>query len=931
MRDETVFFSFRILYPASLPLQDSKPRLVPSNVKILKEVKNPMRKIICASLLTLLFSVISFANVTQGELNAVTKDGKSAGLVPLKHTKVEAEISGFLSRVKVTQEFENNFNEKIEAIYVFPLPNNAAVDDMLMRIGERTVRGKIMKREEAREVYEAARSNGQIASLLDQERPNIFTQSVANILPGEKIVIEISYVETLKYEDGSYEFVFPMVVGPRYIPGNATGKTGGGFAPDTDRVPDASKITPMPAKERAGHDISVNVKLDAGVLVENVASKTHEIDSQMLSGSSYNVELKSRKTIPNKDFVLKYDVAGGKIEDAVLTHRGRNGGYFTMILQPPDKVNTEDVTPKEIVFVIDTSGSMSGFPLDKAKESMQMALDGLHPQDTFNLITFAGDTHVLFEKPVPANRENLAKAQAFLKSRQGGGGTEMMKAIQAALKPSGSPQHVRIVCFMTDGYIGNEGEILSEIQKNPGARIFSFGIGSSVNRFLLDKMAEEGRGEVEYVALTDDGSKAAKRFHERVRSPLLTDISLEFEGVEVADVYPKRINDLFSAKPVIVHGRYTKGGKGKIRLKGKSFGRDEVREIPVNFPDKQPAHDVLATLWARTKIDDLMSSDYRTVQGGNAAEDIVKQITSLGIEYRLMTQYTSFVAVEERVVTDGGTPRRIEVPVEMPEGVSYEGVFGEKDDYAAKESPKKYVRRTPSAVGSGYGRRDMKSKGEVSNQPSPVDLVTTVNERKVTVTDREVAEELNDLDGLKAVSIPKPVVPTAPKNADGNVRVGVTLDQNGRVTAAKAVSGDKAFHQAAVDAARKAKFEVPALSLEIKKITGEIFYRFAGGRVDVPSLLQNVEIEVKPNKYHSQVRDLVSGKTAAANFVQNGKAGLIVRVDELKPETIAAMKALGFEVLTEMASARAVVGRIAVEKIAALAELEAVTYISPQQ
>ncbi|HEX9959340.1 MAG TPA: VIT domain-containing protein, partial [Pyrinomonadaceae bacterium] len=524
-----------------------------------------MRKVFFSIVFCLLLTVgIQAQQVTQGGLEAVGQDGKSLGACPLKHTDVKAEISGFLSRVKVTQEFENNFSDKIEAVYVFPLPQNAAVDEMTMRIGERVVRGRIMKREEAREVYEAAKSNGQIASLLDQERPNIFTQSVANILPGEKVIIEISYVETLKYEDGQYEFVFPMVVGPRYIPGSPTGQQGGGFAPDTDKVPDGSKITPNVAQERAGHDISIEVRLDAGVPVENFASKSHGVESNRLSAGSALIKLKNEKTIPNKDFILRYDVAGKKIEDAVLLHRAEKGGYFTLILQPPDNVRPQDATPKEIVFVLDTSGSMSGFPIEKAKESMKLALDGLNPQDTFNLITFAGDTHVLFDKPVPATAENMQKAQAFLASRQGRGGTEMMKAIVAALAPSDSQQHVRVVCFMTDGYVGNESQIIAEIQKHQNARVFSFGIGGSVNRFLLDKMAEEGRGEVEYVALNDDGSAAARRFHERVRSPLLTDISLDFGNLPVADVYPKRVNDLFSAKPVVIHGRFTKSGSGTI-------------------------------------------------------------------------------------------------------------------------------------------------------------------------------------------------------------------------------------------------------------------------------------------------------------------------------------------------------------------------------
>ncbi len=897
-----------------------------------------MRKVIFPILFCLLLTFnIQAQKVTQGELEAVGA-GKSLGLVALKHTNVKAEISGFLSRVKVTQEFENNFTEKIEAVYVFPLPQNAAVDDMTMRIGERTVRGRVMKREEAREVYEAAKSNGQIASLLDQERPNIFTQSVANILPGEKIIIEISYVETLKYEDGSYEFVFPMTVGPRYIPGDATGKQGGGFAPDTNKVPDASKITPMPAKDRAGHDISIEVKLDAGVSLESVASKSHEIESAMLSANSYNVKLKNEKTIPNKDFILKYDVAGKKIEDAVLTHRSDKGGYFTLILQPPDKVNSQDVTPKEIVFVLDTSGSMSGFPIEKAKESMKMALDGLHPQDTFNLITFAGDTHILFEKPVPATPENLRKAQEFLASRNGGGGTEMMKAIKAALEPSGSQQHIRIVCFMTDGYVGNDMEIVGEIQKHPNARVFSFGIGGSVNRFFLDKMAEEGRGEAEYVALNDDGSAAAKRFHERVRSPLLTDISLDFGNLQAADVYPKRINDLFSAKPVIVHGRFTNAGSGVIKLKGKSFGREVVREIAVNFPKSEPNHDVLATLWARTRIDDLMSQDYAGVQSGNSKAEVKDTITNLGIEYRLMTQFTSFVAVEERIVTDGGQPRKIEVPVEMPDGVSREGVFGESEVSKGRLAK-------PRAFGAGLmmqtatiGRRNNKQAAMV-NAPANVDsLKLSVKDKKYAnlKTDEETQEIAVE---IKATNLPKPIYPQNAK-ADSAVNVEVTLDITGNVISAKAVSGDKTLYQAAEDSAKNAKFEIPKLSVEIAKITGIIAYNFAAKDKTVTAAenLQNAQIEVKPNKYHSMVKALVKRlknnqtQPAAdeAKFVRDGKADVIVRVKELKPETIENLKKLGFEVLTEMPSAKAVVGRIAIEKIAALAELDAVTFISPQ-
>src|SRR6266446_2588876 len=622
---------------------------------------------------------------TQGTLQVVDSTGKPKAKCPLKQTTVKAEISGFLSRVVVTQEFQNPFKERIEAVYTFPLPQNAAVDDMTMLVGDRTVRGKILRREEAQAVYEAAKTNGQRASLLDQERPNIFTQSVANILPGEQIRITISYVETLKYEDGSYEFVFPMVVGPRYIPGNATGaqpnSMGDGFGPDTDRVSDASRITPQPVPEgmRVGHDVSIDLTLDAGVPIDGLNSKTQEVDVERPDDHRAHIRLKDQATIPNQDFIFRYDVAGKKIADALLTHSSAPGGYFTLILQPPERVTAEDVTPKELVFVLDTSGSMYGFPIEKAKETMKLALDNLYPYDTFNLITFSGDEHILFPEPVPATKENLAKAQAFLESRQGGGGTEMMKAIKASMDPSDAQGHVRIVCFMTDGYVGNDMEIIGEVQKHPNARVFAFGIGSSVNRFLLDNLAKYGRGEVEYVGLNDDGSAAARRFHERVRNPLLTDISVDWNGLPVADVYPKTVPDLFSAKPVILTGRYTGNGHGTIRLKGKMSGHDFVREIPVDFSNARQ-HDVLATLWARTRIDDLMSQDFKGAQQGAMKDDVQQAITQLGLDYRLMTQFTSFVAVEEMVVTDGGQPRRIDVPVEVPEGVNRAMVFGQDGD-----------------------------------------------------------------------------------------------------------------------------------------------------------------------------------------------------------------------------------------------------------
>ena len=628
-----------------------------------------------------------------GSLQIIGDKGQVVGLCPLQHTDVNAEISGFLARVDVTQTYVNPSDQRIEAVYVFPLPDDAAVNSMTMHIGDRVVKGVIKKREEARQIYDQARQTGHVAALLDQERPNIFTQSVANILPGETVTIEITYVNTLKYEAGSYEFMFPTVVGPRYMPGQPTGAQGGGWSPDTTKVPDASRISPpvVPDGMRAGHDIAIHVTVDAGVPIQDIRSELHQVDVERTGASSAVVKLQDNDTIPNKDFILRYDVAGAKVEDALLTHAdppqsaqlgggiatNATNGYFTFILQPPDKVYDEDATPREMVFVLDTSGSMYGFPIEKAKEAMALALAHLRPNDTFNLITFSGDEHVLFPAPVPATAENLMTAQKFLASREGSGGTEMMKAIRAALAPSDKSDHVRIAVFMTDGYVGNDMEIIGEVQKHPNARVFAFGVGSAVNHFLLDNMAKEGRGEVEYLSLQGDAEAAINRLDERVHTPLLTDVSIDWGGLPVSEVSPQRPADLFSAKPLVITGRYSQAAHGTITLRGRRAGQPFERQIAVDLPAAQSSNRVLATLWARRKIDSLMAQDWNGAQQGAMKPEVQAQVTQLGLDYALMTQFTSFVAVEEKVVTDDGAPHTVQVPVEIPEGVNRDMAVGD--------------------------------------------------------------------------------------------------------------------------------------------------------------------------------------------------------------------------------------------------------------
>lgn len=617
-----------------------------------------------------------------GRLQIVSEKGPAQDC-PLQHTEVTAEVSGFVARVTLTQQYRNPLEEAIEAIYVFPLSERGAVDSMTMQIGDRTVKGLIKKREEARHIYEQARSAGKTASLLDQERPNIFTQSVANIPPGATVDITISYVETLKYDEGEYEFSFPMVVGPRYIPGGApaTDAAPRGTVQPSAQVPDADRITPpvTPEGTRAGHDINLTVRVDAGMPLRDVKSVLHEVEVEQPDASHAVVKLKNKQEIPNRDFVLRYKTTKDEIGDAILTHTDARGGFFTLVLQPPARVTPDTVVAKEIMFVIDSSGSMSGFPIEKAKEVMRGCIEGMNPNDTFNLVSFAGGLGYCFEHAVANTKANREKALAYLNNLQGGGGTEMMAAIQAALSRH-DPERLRVVCFMTDGFIGNDMEILGAIRKNvQTARVFAFGIGNGVNRFLIEGMGREGRGASEVVTLESASDEPAKRFEQRVQHPVLTDITVNFEGLPVEEVYPdpQEVPDLFSVQPLVLKGRYTGHGKGTVVIRGTTAAGPFERTIAVELPGDNPEHEALAPLWARARVDRLMAEDWQGMQQGAPKPQLQKEITKLGLDFGLMTQFTSFVAVEEKVVNEGGKPKRVEVPVEMTDGVSYEGVFGE--------------------------------------------------------------------------------------------------------------------------------------------------------------------------------------------------------------------------------------------------------------
>lgn len=650
-----------------------------------------MKKIIAIFVLicAFLFSAneISASEISSSDFPAgsLKVSGEESIDFPLKHTSVDAKISGYVAEVEVRQEYVNPYKTPIEAVYVFPLPNKAAIYDMEIRIGQKIIKAQIKKREEAKEIYEQAKKEGKKAGLLEQERPNIFTQSVANILPGDEITVVIRYTEELVFEENKYKFVFPMVVGPRYIPG--------GWLEENfvSGVTDYEKITPPSLKPgmRSGHDISLDVNIDTGgIPITKIDSVTHLIDVDKKNESDTHINIKQDDTIPNKDFVLEFELSGNTPQFAFFTHKPENGdGYFSLMIQPQTDFSISEVTPKEMFFVVDTSGSMSGEPIKKAKEAMTFALKNLNPEDSFYIIKFSNKTLHFSDEPLLNTPENIISGLQYINEIKAGGGTEMVPGVREALEYKQDSDKLRMVVIMGDGYVGNEKEILAELQDNLGdrTRVFYFGIGSSSNRYLIDKVAEIGRGFAYYITLRDDSENVVVEFYERISSPLFTNLSINWGGLEVEELYPSLIPDLFAGQPLHIYGKYKKPAEGKISVSGKAASVEESGasiktkqrffDVQVNLPSNYLKNEWVGRLWARNKIEDLSDQMFRGTK-----QDLVEEITKLGLEHRLMTKYTSFVAVEEISTTDPeGTLKKIEIPLELPEGTIYEGFFDSED------------------------------------------------------------------------------------------------------------------------------------------------------------------------------------------------------------------------------------------------------------
>ncbi|MEH2014426.1 VIT domain-containing protein [Nostoc sp.] len=605
-------------------------------------------------------------NQQLGGLYVQSPQGKQL-VFPLKHTEVLAKIAGNLSRVEVIQSFENPFTQPLEAVYIFPLPDEAAVDDMEIKIGSRIIKGNIKKREEAQQIYEKAKQEGRTAGLLEQQRDNIFTQSLVNIKPGEQIDVTIRYTESLKFESGNYEFVFPTVVGPRYIPGTPIDNSG-----DTDQVPDASRITPpvVPEGMRSRHDINVTVEIDAGLAISQVRSPSHQLKIED-SGQIVRIQLAGEDTIPNKDLILRYQISSQETQSTILTQADDRGGHFAIYLIPALEYSTDEIVPKDVVFLVDTSGSQSGDPLQKCQELMRRFINGLNANDTFTIIDFCNRVRQLSKKPLPNTPENRAKAIAYINNLQADGSTEMLSGIRTAINFPTPAGRLRSVVILSDGYIGNENEILAEVQQHlqPGNRLYSFGAGSSVNRFLLNRLAEIGRGISRIIRHDEPTEEVAEKFYRQINNPVLTNIQISWQGdTELPVIYPATAPDLFSEQPLVLFGRKQDRISGNLQISGIATG-DKHYEKTFHLKFEETGNLAVAQLWGRACIKDLMNQmvSFETKAG-------VETVTETALTYQLLSQYTAFVAVSDNVGVEPGSEYvSMQMPVEMPEAVSYIG------------------------------------------------------------------------------------------------------------------------------------------------------------------------------------------------------------------------------------------------------------------
>jgi Ca-activated chloride channel family protein len=729
--------------------------------------------------------------------------------VPLKKTWAEVDIAGVIAAVKVHQIFENTGSKPIEAIYVFPASTRAAVHAMRMKIGARTIDAKIERKAEARAQYDAAKLAGKRASLLEQQRPNVFTTSVANLMPGDRLEVELDYSELVVPDNAIYEFVYPTVVGPRYA-GGADAKTDGWMA---------NPHLPQGQKEPYAWDVKVH--LQAGIGLKEVSSPSHKIRVSYAGPTSADIRL-DQDGSGNKDFVLRYRLAGDKIETGLLLYQEDQVDldhpaekFFTLLVEPPRRPSDADLPAREFIFLLDVSGSMHGFPLDTSKELMRNLLTKLRPTDHFNVACFSGANYVWSPSGSrPASEANIRAALAVIEKENGGGGTELMGGLQAAYAIPAVGKHVsRTVVVVTDGYVGVEAQAFRFIRERlDQSNLFAFGIGSSVNRGLIEGMARAGLGEPFVVLGPTKAAAEAEKLRHMIDRPVLTDIQVRFGDSGAYDVAPEKIPDLLAERPLLLYGKYRADRPGKIEITGHTGRGAFYQTVDLRPADARPANQALRALWARKWVEVL--EDELHMGGGKPVEHA---ITDLGLFYKLLTPFTSFVAIDSEIVNRTGGLGTVRQPLPMPDGVSNYAV-AEAPVYkrAAALAPRSpmpaavpsmaaatsdelsgLVERAPRSGGFPVGMPKQDERGK-SSEPEAKDKAAKNQAAACNVVIKvEKMQHLSDLRALRSL-----VERTARLHVcrvAGAIKLRVTVDTAGKLISVVLIAGEAHAGSALVD------------------------------------------------------------------------------------------------------------------------------------
>ena len=587
--------------------------------------------------------------------------------LPLKDTSVQIDVSGVIADVTVVQTYRNEGSRPINARYVFPASTRAAVYGMRMRIGDQVIVAKIKDREKAPPDFYQAQPEGKSASLLEQNRPNVFSMSLANMMPGDQVEIELRYTELLTPTDGVYEVVYPTVVGPRYSSETESS------APKENRW---VKSPYLREGKKPSSKLHISTRISAGVPIQDLTCTSHQVFPQWQNPSVAQLALDDSDPFQgNRDFVLRYRLVGEKIASGLLLYQGQDENFFLYMAQPPARVANDEIPPREYIFVVDVSGSMEGFPLDTSKTLLKDLIGQLKPSDLFNVVLFAGDARILSPNSLQANQQNVSSAISLLEQQRGGGGTELLAAVKEAMTLPRQGHVSRSIVLVTDGYISGEAGVFDYIRENLNqTNVFAFGIGTSVNRYLIEGVAKAGMGEPFIVSDQGEAPAVAAKFREYIQTPLLTDIQVRSIGFETYDVHTTHLPDLFALRPVILFGKWRGSPSGTLELTGKTGRGDYVTRLDVASVQPEESNRALRYLWARSRIAEL--SDYGSSQ---TDPDRISNITSLGLKYNLLTQYTSFIAVREMVRNTGGSAEDVNQPLPLPVGVSNLAVGSEPE------------------------------------------------------------------------------------------------------------------------------------------------------------------------------------------------------------------------------------------------------------